>query len=549
MKSAPAWPILETAEKLGLDHGDLHPFGRHCAKIDLDACGSRRRPGESKLILVSAITPTPAGEGKTTVSIGLAQGMAKVGHSVCLALRQPSLGPVFGMKGGATGGGKTTLVPSERINLHLTGDFHAISAAHNLLAAMLDNHLHFQNERRIDVRRIVWRRVMDMNDRSLREIVVGLGGSANGVPREAGFDITAASEVMAALCLANDPNDLRARLDRIIVGFDDKNNPVKAADLKATGAMMALLADTLMPNLVRTSDGTPAIVHGGPFANIAHGCNSVIATRAALNLADWVVTEAGFAFDLGGEKFFDIKCRSSGLAPSAVVLVATIRALKMHGGVALDQLATENPGAVEEGLANLEKHVENVRTFGQRPVVALNKFAADSEREIEVVRKLCAAQKVGFAVSEAFLRGGEGAVDLANVVVAEAGEPAPPFSPLYELEDSVHAKIEAVAKKMYGAKAISLTTKAEKDIAEIDRLGLSKLPICVAKTQNSLSDDPALRGRPRDFTLHVRGFEIAAGAGFLVVLTGEIVRMPGLPKKPQAEFIDLQGTQITGMKG
>ncbi len=542
------WPIIETAEKLGLTMDELHPYGRHCAKIDLDACNIRKRAGKGKLILVSAITPTPAGEGKTTVSIGLTQGLQTLGHSVCAALRQPSLGPCFGMKGGATGGGKTQIHPAERINLHLTGDFHAITAAHNLLAAVLDNHLHFGNERRIDPRRVLWRRVIDMNDRSLRELVIGLGGAPNGLPREAGFDITAASEVMAAMCLSKDLADLRERLERIIVALDEKGAPVYARELKSVGAMVALLFDALMPNLVRTTEGAPVLVHGGPFANIAHGCNSVIATRAALNFADYCVTEAGFAFDLGGEKFFDIKCRSAGLDPAAVVLVATVRALKMHGGVALDALGTEHVTAVKSGLANLEKHVENVRAFGKEPLVALNRFAGDADVEIDVVRGFCAEKGIAFAVSDAFARGGEGALELAQAVVTLATKETAPFRPLYSLEASIPEKIETVAKTIYGAKGIVLSTKAEKDVAEVTRLGLANLPICVAKTQNSLSDDPTLRGRPRDFVVHVRGLEIAAGAGFIVVLTGDVLRMPGLPKKPQAEAIDVVDGKIVGLR-
>lgn len=543
-----AWPILETAERLALHTDELHPYGRMCAKIDLPAVATRRRPGTGKLILVSAITPTPAGEGKTTVSIGLSQGLSKIGKSACAALRQPSLGPVFGMKGGATGGGKTQLVPAERINMHLTGDFHAITAAHNLLAAMIDNHLHFANERGIERRRVMWRRCIDMNDRSLRNVVLGLGGTGNGVPREGGFDITAASEVMAALCLSKDVDDLRTRLDRMIVAFDEKGGPVFARELNATGAMLALLSDAMMPNLVATTEGTPALVHGGPFANIAHGCNSIIATQAALNLADYVVTEAGFGFDLGGEKFFDIKCRTAGFNPAAVVLVATVRALKMHGGVPVAGLGEENVAAIEAGFANLAKHIENVQLFDKKPIIAINRFANDTDREIEAVKKYCEAHGVAVAVSEAFMRGGEGAADLARLVVEQADQEPTPLRNLYVLEESIHAKIETVAKKVYGAAKVILSSKAEKDIAEVDKLGLSKLPICVAKTQNSLSDDPTLRGRPSGFTVHVRGLEIAAGAGFIVVLTGEMVRMPGLPRKPQAESINFTDGKIVGLK-
>ena len=539
--------ILEAAERLGLETEDLFPYGSDVAKVELCALERpRKRSAPPRLVLVSAITPTPAGEGKTTTSIGLADAFSRLGRSVCLALREPSLGPCLGMKGGATGGGAARLVPSERINLHFTGDFHAVTSAHNLLAALVDNHLHFGDPPHLDARRILWRRVMDMNDRALRSLVVGLGG--DGVPRETGFDITAASEVMAMLCLAEGEDDLRSRLERTLVGFDGDGKPVTAGQLRAAGAMLALLRDALRPNLVRTREGTPAFVHGGPFANIAHGCNSVLATRMALHHADWAITEAGFGFDLGAEKFFDIKCTSAGLDTACVVLVATVRALKMHGGLARRELERPDPEAVERGFPNLEKHVENVRCFGESPVVALNRFAADTEDEIRVVQRRCAALNVPFAVSDHFARGGEGALDLAREVMAHAERRVRPFLPLYQPGDSVPQKILAVAQKMYGAQRVILAKSAERDLEELERLGYAKLPVCIAKTSGSLSDDPHLQGRPRNFDVHVRAIQINAGAGFLVVLTGDILRMPGLPKRPLAEKIDVQNGEIVGLQ-
>ena len=540
--------IADVAASLGLAPTEWRPYGHDVAKVDpalLEA--PRRRSAAPRLILVSAITPTPAGEGKTTTSIGLAQGLARLGESVCLALREPSLGPVFGMKGGGTGAGRSQLVPSERINLHFTGDFHAITSAHNLLAALLDNSIYWGNELRIDARRVLWRRVLDMNDRALRNVIVGLGGPGQGVPRETGFDITAASEVMAVLCLARDAADLRARLERLLVAFDLDGAPVTAAALGAPGAMLALLADALWPNLVQTVEGVPALVHGGPFANIAHGCNSAIATRSAMHLADWTITEAGFGFDLGAEKFFDIKCRSAGLDVDAVVLVATLRALKLHGGASAKALEAPAPEAVARGLANLDKHVENIRSFGERPVVALNRFTSDVDDEIAIVREHCAGLGVAFAVSDHFARGGEGALDLARAVVAQASGPRHRFAPLYELADSFPEKVFAVASRMYGAKGVVLTKQAESDLAEVRRLGYEALPVCIAKTPASLSDDPKRRGRPRDFDVTVRAIQINAGAGFLVALTGEILRMPGLPRTPLAESIDLVDGAIVGV--
>lgn len=544
-------PIGEVAARIGIDPRDLHGYGSDVAKIDLAALERPRpstRAGAGRLVLVSAITPTPAGEGKTTTSIGLADGLARLGESVALALREPSLGPALGQKGGAAGGGHAQVIPMERINLHFTGDFHAITSAHNLLAALIDNHLHHGNELGLDPRRILWRRVMDMNDRALRQIVVGLGGATGGVPRESGFDITAASEVMAILCLAEDMEDLRERLDRILVGFDHEGAPVQARALGGTGAMLALLREAMRPNLVQTLEGTPAFLHGGPFANIAHGCNSVLATRLALHQADWTITEAGFGFDLGAEKFFDIKCRSAGLDTAAVVLVATVRALKMHGGTKRDALGSPDADAVERGLPNLEKHVENIQRFGQVPVVALNRFGADSPEEIDVVRARCERLGVPFAVADHHARGGEGGEALARAVVENAEKKPRPLRPLYALEDPVIAKIEAVATGMYGARDVVLTRGARRDLAEIERLGLADLPVCIAKIPGSLSDDVRLRGRPSDFDITVRGLQVNAGAGFLVVLTGDILRMPGLPARPLAERIDVRAGRIVGLE-
>jgi formate--tetrahydrofolate ligase len=537
-------PIEDVARDLGISRDRVLPYGTDKAKIRL-ADGGAARPG--RLVLVSAITPTEAGEGKTTVSIGLAQGLARIGESVCLALREPSLGPTFGRKGGATGGGLSHLVPADDINLHFTGDFHAVGAAHNLLAAMLDNRMHAGDHVEIDPRRVLWRRVIDLNDRSLRHVVIGLGGVLQGVPRETGFDITPASEVMAALCLAEGPEDLRARLARIVVGFGFGGEPVTASDLKAVGAMMVLLKDALLPNLVQSGEGVPALVHGGPFANIAHGCNSVAATRMALSHADWAVTEAGFGFDLGAEKFFDIKCVSAGLDPAAVVLVATVRALKRHGGARKEALPFPDAAAVERGLGNLEKHVENIRTFGEPPVVALNRFAADSDDEIRVVRGACERLGAPFAVCDAFARGGDGAVELAEEVRACAQRKGKPFRPLYDWAEPFREKMDKIARKMYGARRVRYAREADKDLELIERLGYGGLPVCVAKTQMSLSDDPGRFGRPEDFEITVRNVILAAGAGYTVPLLGEILRMPGLPGSPAAERIDLVDGRVTGL--
>lgn len=544
-----ARPISQIAAKLGVEEADLLPYGREIAKVDVAALDRPRKVDRQKLILVSAITPTPAGEGKTTTSIGLAQALTELGESTALALREPSLGPCMGVKGGACGGGHSQVMPLDRINLHFTGDFHAITSAHNLLAALIDNHLHFGNDLGLDPRKIVWPRVMDMNDRALRRMVTGLGGPAQGMPRESGFDITAASEVMAMLCLATDAADLRARLERTLIGYTRDNQPVFAGQLDGVGAMMALLRDALNPNLVQTFNGTPAFIHGGPFANIAHGCNSVLATRMAMHFAEWTVTEAGFGADLGAEKFLDIKCRTAGLNPDAIVLVATVRALKMHGGVAKDALQQPDPAAVAAGLPNLDKHVENVRLYGKPAVVALNQFASDSEEEIEVVRQRCAELGIGFAAARHHAEGGPGAVDLAKAVMdAASGDPTL-LAPIYSLQASVEDKISAVAKQVYGAQSVEFDGKARKQIAQAVELGYGELPICIAKVPGSLSDDPRKLGRPTDFSITVRGVQINAGAGFLVVLTGDIFRMPGLPRVPAAAGIDLlpDGT-ITGVE-
>ncbi len=532
-------PIAEVAHDLGIAAEHLEPYGRDKAKILLEAlrvAGAARPVG--KLVLVSAITPTPAGEGKTTVSIGLAQGLRKIGKRSALALRQPSMGPVFGRKGGATGGGASRLEPSDTINLQFTGDFHAITAAHNLLAAAIDNRLHFDNTT-LDPRRVLWKRVLDMNDRALRKIVVGLGGPGQGVPRESGFDITAASEVMAILCLADSPADLRARLDRMLVGYSKGGHPVLAAELGVTGAMAAILNEAMLPNLVQSREGTPAFVHGGPFANIAHGCNSILATRMALAHADFAVTEAGFAFDLGAEKFFDIKCRTGDLNPSAVVIVATAKALKMHGGLAVEALTAPDPRAVRRGLENLDAHLDAAAYFGKPTIVAINKFSADTAEELEVIHAFCRERGVPCATSDVFGAGGSGAIDLAEKVVTACDLPEVPFKPLYPLEAPFEAKVEAIAQAMYGAEGVTFQAEALAKLRKARRFGYGLLPVCMAKTQNSLSDNPKLLGRPRGFTLSVRDVEIAAGAGFLVALTGEIVRMPGLPERPAAERIDV----------
>ncbi len=540
--------ITEIAKRAGIDENDIEQYGKYKAKIELSALKNSKRK-DGKLILVTAITPTPAGEGKTTTTIGLADGLRRIGKNAVAALREPSLGPVFGIKGGAAGGGYAQVVPMEDINLHFTGDFHAIGAANNLLAAMLDNHIKQGNELNIDVRKITWKRCVDMNDRQLRNIVDGLGGTANGVPREDGFDITVASEIMAVLCLADSVADLKERLARIIVGYTYDDAPVTCADLKAQGAMAALLKDAIKPNLVQTLEGTPALVHGGPFANIAHGCNSVIATRMALRLADYAVTEAGFGADLGAEKFLDIKCRTAGLTPSAVVVVATVRALKMHGGLDKKSLDTENTDALEKGIPNLLRHISNIKNVYKLPcTVAVNRFPTDTDSEINFVIEKCRELGVNTVLSTVWADGGKGGEALAREVVRLCEEEKGDFTYSYELSDSIEEKIAAVVKKVYGGKGIMVLPAAEKQIEKLSRLGFSGLPVCIAKTQYSFSDDPTLLGAPEDFTVTVKNVKISAGAGFIVVLTGDIMTMPGLPKKPAAEQIDVdENGRITGL--
>jgi formate--tetrahydrofolate ligase len=531
--------ITEVAAKLDISEDDIELYGKYKAKLSYDLIRRVKEKKDGKLILVTAITPTPAGEGKSTTTVGLAQGLAKLGKKVIVALREPSLGPCMGIKGGAAGGGYSQVVPMEDINLHFTGDFHAITSAHMLLAAMLDNHIQQGNALNIDPRRIAWKRVVDMNDRELRNIVVGLGGKAHGVPRQDGFDITVASEVMAILCLASSLHDLKERLAKIIVAYDYNGNPVTAGQIKAQGAMAALLKDAVKPNLVQTLENVPAIIHGGPFANIAHGCNSVMATQTGMKLADYTITEAGFGADLGAEKFFDIKCRYAGLKPDATVIVATVRALKMHGGVPKTELKTPNVEAVKKGLVNLEKHIENVKKFGVPCVVAINIFAQDTAEELEAVREHCAKHGVNVALSDVFAKGGEGGIDLAKEVIALADSGESKFAPIYPLDMSLKGKIETIAKEIYGADGVNYTKEADKALKEFEELGYGNLPICMAKTQYSFSDDPALLGRPSGFKITIRNCRIAAGAGFIVVLTGDVMTMPGLPKVPAAEKIDV----------
>lgn len=531
--------ITDVAAKLGISEDDIELYGKYKAKLSYDLIRRVKDKKDGKLILVTAITPTPAGEGKSTTTVGLAQGLAKLGKKVIVALREPSLGPCMGIKGGAAGGGYSQVVPMEDINLHFTGDFHAITSAHMLLAAMLDNHIQQGNALNIDPRRIAWKRVVDMNDRELRNIVVGLGGKAHGVPRQDGFDITVASEVMAILCLASSLHDLKERLAKIIVAYDYNGNPVTAGQIKVQGAMAALLKDAVKPNLVQTLENVPAIIHGGPFANIAHGCNSVMATQTGMKLADYTITEAGFGADLGAEKFFDIKCRYAGLKPDATVIVATVRALKMHGGVPKTDLKTPNVEAVKKGLVNLEKHIENVKKFGVPCVVAINIFAQDTAEELEAVREHCAKHGVNVALSDVFAKGGEGGIDLAKEVIALADSGESKFAPIYPLDMSLKGKIETIAKEIYGADGVNYTKEADKALKEFEELGYGNLPICMAKTQYSFSDDPALLGRPSGFKITIRNCRIAAGAGFIVVLTGDVMTMPGLPKVPAAEKIDV----------
>ena len=547
-QSAKPLHITKIAETAGIDEKYLEQYGRYKAKIDNSILRELDRDN-GKLVLVTAITPTPAGEGKTTTTIGLADGLRKIGKSSIVALREPSLGPVFGIKGGAAGGGYAQVIPMEDINLHFTGDFHAIGAANNLLAAMLDNHIYQGNALRIDPRRITWKRCVDMNDRQLRFVTDGLGGRVNGTPREDGFDITVASEIMAVFCLASSMEDLKERLSKIIVGYTYDEQPVTAGQLGAVGAMAALLKDAIKPNLVQTLEGTPALVHGGPFANIAHGCNSVIATKIAMKLGDYAITEAGFGADLGAEKFLDIKCRQAGLTPDAVVVVATVRALKMHGGVAKTELGSENLAALEAGIPNLLRHVSNIKNVYKLPcVVAVNRFPTDTDAEVDAVIAHCKALGVNVVLSTVWAEGGDGGVALAKEVVRLCEEETGDFTFAYELDGTIEDKIEALVKKVYGGDGISVLPSAKKQIAELTALGFDKLPICVAKTQYSFSDNMTLLGAPEHFTVSVKNVKVSAGAGFLVVLTGDVMTMPGLPKLPAAERIDVdEDGKITGL--
>ncbi len=539
--------IDHIADAIGILPEELEPYGRYKAKLSEDIFRRTKGLPDGKLVLVTAINPTPAGEGKTTTTVGLGQAMPKIGKKAIIALREPSLGPVFGVKGGAAGGGYSQVVPMEDINLHFTGDMHAITAANNLLCAIIDNHIQQGNALGIDNRRILFKRCMDMNDRALRQVVVGLGGKPNGVPREDGFQITVASEIMAILCLAADLSDLKRRLGDILVAYTYAGEPVYCRDLQVQGAMTALLKDALKPNLVQTLENTPALMHGGPFANIAHGCNSVRATKLALKLADYCITEAGFGSDLGAEKFMDIKCRFAGIAPSAVVLVATIRALKYNGGVAKAELSAENVPALQKGLVNLEKHIENMQKFGVPVVVAINRFGTDTDAEIAALAEAMQKKGVEFSLCEHFAKGGEGAIDLAEKVVAACERPAN-FQPIYELERPIEEKVETIAREIYGAEGVTFSAAAKKAIRDITALGKADLPICVAKTQYSLSDNPKLLGRPTGFKLSVGEIRLSAGAGFIVVLTGDIMTMPGLPKLPAANNIDVdEAGNITGL--
>ena len=541
-------PITEVVKEIGLTADDLELYGKYKAKISNEYLKKIEGNKKGKLILVTAINPTPAGEGKTTTSVGLGQAFGKLGKKAVIALREPSLGPCFGIKGGAAGGGYAQVVPMEDLNLHFTGDFHAITSANNLLAALLDNHIQQGNVLRIDTRQIVWKRCLDMNDRVLRNVVVGLGSKTDGFVREDHFVITVASEIMAILCLATDLEDLKDRLGKIIVAYDLDGKPVTAKDLQAVGAMAALLKDAILPNVIQTLEHTPALVHGGPFANIAHGCNSVRATTAALSMADYVVTEAGFGADLGAEKFFDIKCRQAGLSPDVVVLVATIRALKYNGGVPKTELSAENVEALEKGIVNLEKHIENLQKYKVPVVVTLNSFVTDSEAEIAFVKQFCEERGCEFAISEVWEKGGEGGIALAEKVLKTLEEKESHFEPLYPSELPLTEKIETVAKEIYGAKGVNYTAAAKKQLAKLTELGFGDLPVCMAKTQYSLSDDPALLGRPKDFDITVREAYVSAGAGFVVVLTGAVMTMPGLPKQPAAFRIDVdESGKITGL--
>lgn len=532
-------PIVEVASQLDISDDELELYGKYKAKISPDVLERLKDRTNGKLVLVTAINPTPAGEGKTTTNVGLSMALNKLGKKTITTLREPSLGPCFGIKGGAAGGGYSQVVPMDDINLHFTGDFHAITSAHNLLAAMLDNHIHQGNALDIVTKKIVWKRVMDMNDRSLRHIIVGLGKKGDGVMRESGFDITVASEIMAILCLATDIDDLKARLSRMVVAYNSKGEAVTAGDLQATGAMALLLKDAIKPNLVQTLENTPAIIHGGPFANIAHGCNSVMATQTALKLGDYVVTEAGFGADLGAEKFFDIKCRYAGLKPDVAVIVATVRALKMNGGVAKDNLAEENLDALKAGSANLLRHLDNVAKYGVPAVVAINRFPTDTEAELELLRDLCKEKGIDVVLSEVFAKGGEGGMELAKEVINICENQKSDFHTLYDVNDSIEDKMNTIATEIYGADGVDFTADALKQVRELEKLGLDRLPICVAKTQYSFTDDPKKLGAPKNFRITVREVKVSAGAGFIVALTGSIMTMPGLPKVPAANGMDI----------
>ncbi|MBP3326426.1 MAG: formate--tetrahydrofolate ligase [Coprococcus sp.] len=538
--------IKEVAKKLDISEDDLDLYGKYKAKLSDELIASVQNNPNGKLILVTAINPTPAGEGKTTVTVGLGQAMGRLGKKAVIALREPSLGPCFGIKGGAAGGGYAQVVPMEDLNLHFTGDFHAITSANNLLAAMMDNHIHQGNELGIDVNRIVFKRCLDMNDRALRNIVVGLGKKMDGVPREDGFVITVASEIMAILCLAADFKDLQERLGRIIVAYNYKNEPVTAKDLKAVGAMAALLKDAMKPNLIQTLEHTPAIVHGGPFANIAHGCNSVIATKTALKLADYVITEAGFGADLGAEKFFDIKCRMNHLKPDAVVIVATVKALKYNGGVPKSELSSENLEALKKGIVNLEKHIENIKKYKVPVIVTLNRFVTDTQAELDYVKEFCEVRDCDFALANVWEKGGEGGIELANAVLNTLETKESHFEVLYKDELSIKDKIRTVATEIYGAKDVTYSPEAEKAIAKIEEMGFGNFPVCMAKNQYSLSDDPTKLGRPEDFDVNIREVYVSAGAGFVVAITGTIMTMPGLPKVPAAERISVDDDGVIG---
>lgn len=538
--------IMEIAKKIGLDEDSIEQYGKYKAKVDLKVLKDLEEKKDGKLVLVTAITPTPAGEGKSTVTVGLTQALNKLGKSSIAALREPSLGPVFGMKGGATGGGYSQVIPMEDINLHFTGDLHAIGVAHNLIAACIDNHINSGNALDIDLTKITWKRVLDMNDRALRNIVIGLGGKANGIPRESSFQITVASEIMAALCLATSLSDLKDKIRSMVFGYARDGKALKVGDLKIEGAITALLKEAIKPNLVQTLENTPVFIHGGPFANIAHGCNSILATKLALKLSDYAITEAGFAADLGAEKFLDIKCRKGGLTPNCVVVVATVRALKHHGGA--KELSEENLEALEKGIANLDKHIENMKKYNLPVVVAINRFVSDTEKELEFVDKHCREFGVPVALCEVWAKGGEGGIALAEEVLAQLEKGTDNYTPLYDLDMSIKEKIEKIAKEIYGADGVEFTSPAKKMLKTIDELGYGKLPVCMSKTQKSLSDNAALLGRPTGFTVSVKELRISAGAGFIVAMAGDIIDMPGLPKKPAAESIDIdENGKIDGL--